>query len=322
MLLPPLAFGNDNAKITEDLAEASETIARIVPSMRLTPASSEQGFRTRISSCSIGGVRMVANAATVCRMDVEESRGWHLILPLIGKAALHSDGRKFDLHSGASAMLMPNMKRFGERTPSSVMIAAIDIARLQAVMATVAGHATDPVQMEERPLLLIMQGNPALFRSFLHLCSLIDATRPADGLGETLGLDDLLYRWIGSALSMGGGEASRRVRRSAPALLDGVCDLVRSTTHRPLTLTEMAESADLSVRALQYAFKTRFGCSPMEWQRRERILMAHARLSNLAAEETVTSVAHSMGFSSSAAFATLYKRQFGESPSQTVQRYR
>lgn len=322
MLLPPLAFGNDDARVTDDLAEASAMIARIGPSMKVTPESGAQKFRARLSSCTIGGVRLVAKAATPLGMEVEESKGWHLIVPLVGKSLLQSDGRTFDLHSGASAMLMPNMKRSTERAPRSLAIVAIDIARLQETMAIVAGHAFEPVRLEERPILLPLKGDPALFRSFLHLCNLIDATRPVAGLGETLGIDDLLYRWIGSALSMGAAATSGSVRRSDPALLDGVCDLVRSTTHRPLTLTEMAQAADLSVRALQYAFKARFGCSPMEWQRRERMLLAHARLSNLAADETITSVAHAMGFSSSAAFATLYKRHFGESPSQTVQRFR
>jgi len=84
-----------------------------------------------------------------------------------------------------------------------------------------------------------------------------------------------------------------------------------------LTLTEIEIATGLSSRALQYAFKARFGISPMEWQRRERMVMARTRLMQAAPTETITEVAHSMGFSSSSAFATLYKRYLGELPSET-----
>jgi AraC-like DNA-binding protein len=99
--------------------------------------------------------------------------------------------------------------------------------------------------------------------------------------------------------------------------LDAVCDLVGSAFERPFTLTEMEAISGLSARALQYGFKARFGCSPMEWQRRERIRLARNRLMFAAPGETITQIAYAMGFASSAAFAAQYRRYFGETPSQT-----
>ena len=60
-----------------------------------------------------------------------------------------------------------------------------------------------------------------------------------------------------------------------------------------------------------------YGCSPMEWQRRERMQLVRRRLMFPRGEETITDIAFATGFSSSAAFAAQYRRYFGETPSQT-----
>ena len=70
----------------------------------------------------------------------------------------------------------------------------------------------------------------------------------------------------------------------------------------------------LSARAPHYPFRARFNCSPMEWQRRERMLEVQNRLMSLAPGQTITTLAHAMGVLSSAAFATLYLRYIGETP--------
>lgn len=140
MPLPPLAFGQGDATITSNLLAASETMAQIVPSMKLAPSVAAKNFRAKVATCAIGDVRLLAHAATACRMEVDESRGWHLIAPYVGKASLRCDGRSFELQSGASALLMPNMQRSTERAPSSVVIASIDIGRLQKTMTVMSGH--------------------------------------------------------------------------------------------------------------------------------------------------------------------------------------
>lgn len=322
MPLPPLAFGHADSALTSDLVTASETMAKIVPSMKLSPAAKSKDFRTRVATCAIGDVRFLAHAATPCRMEVEESKGWHLIAPYIGTASLQCDGKVFDLRSGVSSLLLPNMRRSTERAPSSVTIASIDSRRLQETMATMSGRTGEITELAERPITLHFDGKIDLFRSFLKICSLIDATRGPAGLGEILGVDDMIYRWITVALESAEHPENQGMKGSAASSLDPVCDLIRSTHDRPLTLSEMEEASCLSARALQYAFKERFGCSPMEWQRRERMLTAQQRLMNLGVDETITQVAHAMGFSSSAAFATLYKRYFGEMPSETVAQFR
>jgi len=87
---------------------------------------------------------------------------------------------------------------------------------------------------------------------------------------------------------------------------------------RPLTLTEMENASALSARSLQYSFMRRFGCSPMQWQQRERMIRVRERLFLLPPDATITELAYEMGFSTLSALTTLYKWHFGETPIQTI----
>ena len=322
MPLPPLAFGQATASLESNVDNASAIIADIVPSMKLAPAAKTPTFLTKMATSQIGDMRLLAHTATPCRMQVEESKGWHLIGPYIGIASLKCDGNTFDLHSGKSALLLPNMMRSTERAPSSVVIASIKVERLEGVLAIMSGNTSDIRNLDSLPLKLNLERNPGSFPTFLQICAMINATLGKDELSASLGIDDLLYRWIAVLLQSEGSSSQRGSSPSRGASVDIVCDLVRSSFSRPLTLTEMEEASGLSARSLQYAFRSRFGCSPMEWQRAERMLNAQERVMNLKPDETITQVAYAMGFSSSAAFSALYRRHFGETPSQTLHRVR
>lgn len=163
-----------------------------------------------------------------------------------------------------------------------------------------------------------MRRQTEIFPAFQHLCGLIETVSGNPNYARILGIEDAIHRWVVHAL----GVLPRDAEASPPDFgnrhrLDIICDLVRSTHERPLTLTEMESLSGLSARALQYAFNARFGCSPMEWQRRERMHLARRRLMFPVPGETITDIAYAMGFSSSAAFAAQYRRYFGETPSGT-----
>jgi AraC-like DNA-binding protein len=97
-------------------------------------------------------------------------------------------------------------------------------------------------------------------------------------------------------------------------------EYVRQELFTPLTTTAVAEAVGISVRALQAGFAREIGRSPSEYIREERLTWVHDRL--LAArtdhEVTVTEVALQGGFSHLGRFAQLYRRRFGELPSETL----
>ena len=90
---------------------------------------------------------------------------------------------------------------------------------------------------------------------------------------------------------------------------------------KPLSRAGLAEACGMSVRTLSRSFAKRHSMGPMEFLRRRRLEAARAQLLLMAPGEiTIAAVAANYGFSQPAAFAAAYKENFGESPSETLNR--
>jgi AraC family transcriptional regulator len=81
----------------------------------------------------------------------------------------------------------------------------------------------------------------------------------------------------------------------------------------PPSLTELADLCQLSVRQLARGFRTSRGCSIGEFVAQRRIELAKRRL---ATDESVKSIALSMGFTSVPSFTRAFRRDVGMPPSQ------
>ncbi|MGY2893808.1 AraC family transcriptional regulator [Deinococcus sp. UYEF24] len=78
------------------------------------------------------------------------------------------------------------------------------------------------------------------------------------------------------------------------------------------TVQEMAERAGLSRSTFAARFKAGVGMAPMEYLTKWRMLLAADRLTG--GEETIASIALSLGYESEAAFSTAFKRVMGGPP--------
>lgn len=90
-------------------------------------------------------------------------------------------------------------------------------------------------------------------------------------------------------------------------------------SHLPITSTDIAKVADLSLRGLQSAFATQLGTTPTAYLRDIRLDRARADLLHLGPDETtVADVAERWGFAHSGRFSAAYGTRFGELPSETL----
>jgi AraC-like DNA-binding protein len=121
--------------------------------------------------------------------------------------------------------------------------------------------------------------------------------------------------------------ASSRTPRHGPSdnVLPG--DLVRALAwlrrrlDEPVRIDTLAEVAGVRPRTLETHFRTFLGTTPLGWVRRMRL--HHARRSLLAnRDRTVTEAALASGFDQLGRFAAQYRAEFGELPSETLQRVR
>ncbi|MEL7484788.1 MAG: AraC family transcriptional regulator [Planctomycetota bacterium] len=90
-------------------------------------------------------------------------------------------------------------------------------------------------------------------------------------------------------------------------------DLLRSRSHKQLSIDEVAQSAAMSRYHFVRQFTAVFGETPVRFRTRARLEWAKELLSD--GTQTVTDVCMTVGFSSLGSFSSLFARRFGVSPS-------
>ena len=96
--------------------------------------------------------------------------------------------------------------------------------------------------------------------------------------------------------------------------------LMVNAMDEPPSITRLALESGLSKRTLHRVVRREFGLSPMALSRRIRLLEVRAELESPKAGTTVTEAAFRWGFTHLGRFAGEYAREFGERPSETLQR--
>ncbi len=103
----------------------------------------------------------------------------------------------------------------------------------------------------------------------------------------------------------------------APRAVRAAISMCEDAADEPLTVTCLAYAAGVSVRTLQEGFRRHVGMTPMEYLKEVRLRRARDELLNGSSQMTVTDVAYRWGFNHLGRFARLYRKRFGELPSDT-----
>jgi AraC family ethanolamine operon transcriptional activator len=74
----------------------------------------------------------------------------------------------------------------------------------------------------------------------------------------------------------------------------------------------------VSARTLEYAFRERFGVTPVRFLKLHRLNAAHNALRRASRDDTVSAVAIRCGFSDFGHFARDYRELFAQLPSETL----
>jgi AraC-like DNA-binding protein len=105
-----------------------------------------------------------------------------------------------------------------------------------------------------------------------------------------------------------------------PATVRRATAFMHAYAGRPISVAEIAESAGVTPRALQYAFRRHYETTVTGYLRQVRLEQAHRELrdGDSAAGATVTATARRWGWASPGSFASAYRRQYGVTPSRTL----
>lgn len=115
---------------------------------------------------------------------------------------------------------------------------------------------------------------------------------------------------------------SSREHVPLPAAVRSAMAFIAARAADPIGLTEIADAARLSPRALQVAFRRHLGTTPLAHLRAVRMARVHADLQSARPGDgqTVSAVANRWGISQLSRFAHDYKQRYGVSPRDTLDR--
>lgn len=328
--LPRLAFGEGSAGTARDHKLAGQNVAMQLPSLEAYEAiGNEDDFGMKSFCLTINDLMLTAQASTPTAIRIGASDDLHFLMPFFGGSETSFGDRHYHWRANDAAILIaPDGASLSLSTKKSILAAKIDASRCQAIIANATHTSRQPdIANIYRTRLLNLKYARLDFTFLLkQLTNLIDQILPDEKAAQILGLDDIFYRHIALIMApelfISEDFGANRQLVSTDAALDRICDAVRDLTNNPLTLTEMERLSGLSSRTLQYAFRKRFGCSPMAWQRRERLYLANSMLISADHAIDITSICYRTGFSTPSKFSEHYRRQFGETPGETLRRSR
>ncbi|HEX8130518.1 MAG TPA: helix-turn-helix domain-containing protein [Pyrinomonadaceae bacterium] len=98
-----------------------------------------------------------------------------------------------------------------------------------------------------------------------------------------------------------------------------VIELMRSNLHRPLSISEMATSVNLSYSRLEHLFKAETGTTPATYRKRLRIERACELLETTFL--TIQQIVVTVGIHDESHFVKDFKKAYGMNPSQYRKHY-
>ena len=99
-------------------------------------------------------------------------------------------------------------------------------------------------------------------------------------------------------------------------------DYIEAHLDSAVTLEAIVEASGVAGRTLLKHFRDTKGISPMRYLSNARFEKVREALAQAQPKESVTTIAMSWGFSHLGRFSVEYRRRFGESPSDTLERRR
>lgn len=197
---------------------------------------------------------------------------------------------------------------------------AVNVLQLylpHAVLERVAAEAdtSGPAPLLERTGHL----DPTTSRLLMSAADVLDGSEALDALFRQQ-LTDLLATRLLSAHTGIATNPQPALGGLAPTALRRAIERLRSDDDADLSLAALAADAHLSRFHFCRAFKQSTGLSPHAWLRQHRLAQAMTMLRDT--DESVVSIAVTLGYGSQSAFAAAFRRLTGETPSDWRRRAR
>ena len=315
-----------------DSRQSGQILAKALPIRQIQALGAEGDWWHQDGHLAFGALHLAAWLGSPLLLETHGHEG-HCVLLQHGGQAEWSQGNGCQPLNPGEALIGPGLPWSLTTGLSSNSCFLADSHRLLRTARAMGGGHWQPASPAEgglhRPLPLPSRRDLAgrgLLEALSRLLPFISAiAHQGEGLVQTLHLDDQIYRLLAALVfsDLRDGEEPLPAlvdRKRTDACIDNLVDFIRLNLHRPLCLSDLEHQSLYSRRALHYAFRARFDCSPMQWVRQQRLAMAFDRLQNPVQGENVLGVALACGYRSLSQFSVDFQRAYQRKPSEVLRR--
>lgn len=325
--MPPALEGRE-IFYTEDPGEASDLIGKALAPNSLTMgpvgtadfAASMHGVRFRDLSLLYLDLHV---AATV---DIARSGEYYAVhMPMNGRAVGVCGGKEFEANTIRALVTNPGdplLLRFDHDSPQ--LIIRIEAEPLERYLTRLSGRMM--TRQLEFDSVMALDGDLATrWHGAIQLLH-TEVFYPGSLVHHGVGIGPLEEFCMSSLLMIQSStyreQLTRATTQPGRRPVRQALDYIEDHLSESLTMSGIAKHVGVSVRSIQQGFRDELGVSPMEYVRERRLERVREDLidATVADGVTVTAVAERWGFNHLGSFAVMYRKRWGESPSQTLQR--
>jgi AraC-like DNA-binding protein len=325
--VPPALDGRE-IFYTEDTDEASALVGKALAPNRLTLGEvGAHGFAASMHGVRLREVSLLyLDLHVAATLDIREcGRYFAVHMPMNGRAVGSVGGREFEANTIRALVTNPGDElrvRFDHDSPQ--LIVRIEQEALERYLTRLSGRMMTRALAFEPAFDLTSDAATRWHGAIqlLHTEVFHEKSLVHDGIGlgplEEFLMSSLLMiqpsSYRDQLIRVPSGPGRRTVRQAL--------DHIERHLSEPLTMTGIAAQAGVSIRSIQQGFRDELGVTPMAYVRDRRLERVHEELTDAVEGDgvTVTEIAQRWGFNHLGSFAVLYRRRWGESPSQTLQR--
>ena len=301
---------------TDDLDDAVDFVERhFGPHSRVPRARGPLGFDVRFSIAerSACGSSSIAVPSTLRAA----TRGFTVHLPIRQENAYRIGRRSLRGSPDVAVLLCPGHDYSVDTAPGTVMAFVLEPSLLQREIDLLNVRRPGTWSLRSMQLPLSPQDVAAwreLIRRYVRAAVRTASARRSEDLRA---VEDRLASWLARRIVAASGLVE--LSPSSRQVVERVDAWIRAHAAQPMSLDELRTVAGVSARTLQEACLARWGQTPIELVASRRLEIARSLLSSARAP-AVTAAALQSGFSHLGRFSVVYKRAFGESPSETLAR--
>jgi len=211
---------------------------------------------------------------------------------------------------------VPAIGQIGAERPGGPYL-ALSLTLDPAVIAAMLADLADSSTIQDSAGFAVAAATPELLDAWLRMMRLVDRPHEVAMLAPMIERE-ILFR----VLQGPHGDMLRQIARTDSRLsqVRRAIDWIRLHFAEPLRVEPLASVAGMSVAAFYRHFRAVTAMTPIQYQKRLRLLQARRQL--LFEPHDAASVAFSVGYESASQFSREYARMFGLPPVRDVARFK